>query len=403
MLSTMIKYFFLSVLFALYVSNSFSQEIATLNHGGTNQRNYYTEVQYEKVEELIVVKVSIAGKPYRFLLDTGAPNIITKKLYDELNPPSGKSNSIKKLAIWDASEKVDSLRLFALSGVTIGDIVFNDIPTLMANDQFLFDCLKIDGMIGSNMLRNSVLRISPKNQTVTITDQPERLNLAGKNFTEIYLNPQQSSPFVMVNLKGNGEVTLPVLFDTGAMEFISLALSDYKKLEAYNLFSVLAKTKGSSGIAAHGAESDTTKHRIGIPITTVGGTIFKNLIAQTAADGDSRLGSYILKYGVATLDYMNKKFYFDPFQNEYDLMERVFPVSFTLKNDKAVVGVIWDEELRGKIQLGDEVLSIDSIDLKKYTACDLMLILAKSKAKTQLTLKIKGQNGKITTLVINKK
>ena len=69
-----VKIIFVTTFFLL-AHNSCSQGFSN----SFTKKNYYIEVKYEFINELIIIPVEIEGEKYRFLFDTGAPNFITNK------------------------------------------------------------------------------------------------------------------------------------------------------------------------------------------------------------------------------------------------------------------------------------------------------------------------------------
>lgn len=377
---------------------SSAQQNFTLNSGGPKQRGYFSSVNYEKVREKLVIKATINGKVYRFIVDTGAPNMITKAVYDELKPAV-----LKKLPVKDANNQMDSLTIVSLSEITLGNIVFNDIPTLVAKDAFIFDCLKVDGFIGSNMLRSSIVQFSSKDSTMTVTDQPEKLSLDKKHSSDLLLNSAQSSPFLKTTISGKKKGSVQLLFDTGMEGLYAIALKHYSLLESKNIFEVLASSTGSTTLALHGTGNDTTQYKLKIPELEVNGAVFKNVMAQTTPSENSRIGAELLKYGITTVDYQNKKFYFEPFQSTLDLQSGSFPVTVISKNDKLVIGIVWDDTLKDKIKVNDEVIAIDEIDYTRLSPCEMLINGKLFEGKTKATLTLRSADGTINKVDVIKK
>jgi hypothetical protein len=71
----------LTILFCLGAVLCHSQNVS-LNYGGASQTNYFTALKYENVSGKFIIKVTLGEKEYRFLLDTGGPNLISRKLFD---------------------------------------------------------------------------------------------------------------------------------------------------------------------------------------------------------------------------------------------------------------------------------------------------------------------------------
>lgn len=399
-----IKTIFTTALLCLVAAFSYSQGNITLNAGGTNQKNYYSEMDYDDSQSSPIVKVVLGNKTYRFLMDTGAPNLISKALLKEISPANYNLNAENKIAIWDASDKVDSMHVITVSGLYLGGILFDGVPTVIENDPFLLKCFGVDGIIGSNMLRNSIVHFSPKDHKITITDQPEKLNLSKKPSSLMYLTPAQSVPLVQIKMqgKGKGNAEIPMIFDTGDGGFFSIALNHYAFCAEAEIFTVLGKSTGSTGYGAHGIEKDTTTYRLRAPEVSFNGNVFKNVNVYSTPDDDSRVGSKLLNYGEVTLDFINRKFYFDPFQTPVEFGPKLFPVTFGFTNNHVTIDIIWGDTLKDSLNLGDQVLSLDDHDLSKYSLCDLLQASELLNGKDSANLTLKDSKGKIKKVTIVK-
>lgn len=392
------RMFFAILLLTLISTLSYAQEEFTLNQGGTSQKNYFTEIEYEDIRWAPIINVTINGKTYRFLLDTGAGNTITKKLFDELKP-----EVIKKIPISDANNQADSLSIVNLKEITIGNLVFNNIPSAVPKDSLIFDCLKIDGFIGSNMLRNSIVQFSSKTRKIVITDQPEKLNLHQKQGTDMYLTPSQSLPLVTVAFFGKGSGTIPTLFDTGFADFFNLALFHFNATQQAEVFNVQAKSRGRNSLGLYGFGNDTTQYRLQVPELHINGTVFKNVNHNTTVGNESIIGARLLDYGIVTIDYKHKKFYFEPFETSFDLSNGWFPITIIPRDDKIWIGMIWDEQLKDKISLNDQVLAIDGVDYTNVSTCEIMMKPTIFNGASQAILTLRSSNGATRKVTIYKK
>jgi len=390
------KYYLLILL--LFPFLGIAQQPFSLNQGGASHEGYFTTLLYENVRGKIIVKVTINSKSYRFIVDTGAPTMITKAVFDELKP-----DILHKLPVADANGRKDSLTVVNLKNLSIGEVIFNDIPTLVAKDSFIFDCHRVDGFIGSNLLRNSIFSISSNGNKIILTDQVEKLTLEKKQGSDLILDKSQSSPYLQVRLKGAKTGTARVLFDLGMEGLFDLALKHYAILEKENILLQLGKATGSSTFGLHGLGRDTLSYRLRLPELQVNGAKLKNVSVNTTTSENSRLGSELLGYGIITIDYKNKKFYFEPFKTDIDLYQQAFPVSITFKDNKALIGIIWDESLGSQIAINDRVVAIDDKDYANITLCDFIVgdkILG-GKDKAMLTLE--DSKGVIKKIEIAKK
>lgn len=390
------KYCLIILLLAPFFS--LAQQHFSMNQGGTSQDGYFTQLPYVNVRGKLIVKVEINGKTYRFIVDTGAPTMITKALFNALKP-----DLLHKIPVADANGAQDSLTVVSLKNISIGSVIFNYIPTLVAKDSFIFDCHRVDGFIGSNLLRNSIFHISSRENKITITDQVEKLKLDQKQGSDLILDRAQSSAYLQVKLKGGKTGTARVLVDLGMEGLFDLALKHYKVFEKENIFSQLGKSTGSSTFGLHGLGRDTLAYRLRLPELQVNGAKLKNISVNTTTSENSRIGSELIAYGVVTIDYKNKKFYFEPYAADVDVSQQAFPVSISFKDHKAVVGIIWDESLKGKIAVNDQVIAVDDKDYTQITLCDFITGNKLFEGKDKLMLTLEDATGTIKKLEIVKK
>ncbi len=366
-------------------------QIPTLNQGNVKSIGYFSEIPYENVRDKIIVSAVIGQKTYRFILDTGAPTTITKSLFEELNLPV-----LNKLPVIDANGQQDSLLITSLNDISLGEVVFKNTPVLIAKDAFIFDCHKVDGFIGSNLLRNSIVRISYKDLKITLTDMVERLALNKKQSTDLVLNTVQSSPYIDVRVKGRKLATARVLFDSGMEGLYDVSLKHYALFKAHNIFVEEGEGMGSGGLSLNGNGSDTTQYRLRLPELNINGAILTNVSAQTTASDNSRIGAELLHYGVITLDYKNKKFYFDPYEARKDLTKDLMPVSVTVKDKKLVVAIIWDENLKDKIAINDRILAVDEKDYTSFNPCDFVVGNSIFEKKNKVMVTIENSKGVVS-------
>jgi hypothetical protein len=71
----------ISFYFILFFTITVNAQKYSFKTGSPSPRNYYTEINYEDVNGKIIIPVCIEGETYRFLFDTGAPNLISKALW----------------------------------------------------------------------------------------------------------------------------------------------------------------------------------------------------------------------------------------------------------------------------------------------------------------------------------
>ena len=388
------------LLFIILSVNTIYSQAYTLNIGETKAKNYLEKIPFEFVKEKIIIPVKIEGKIYRFILDTGAPNVISKEIYDLIKP-----KFLESLPITDVNEKEENLNVVLLEKLEIGNLIFEQTATLIydINSNPLLKCFGVDGFIGSNMLRNSIVQIDKKKKTIFLTDNISNLSVNEKDYNKIELSETQSTPYILINLKGKNQDKELVLIDTGDNALFDISKSHYDIFKEENIFKVLGESEGASGVGAFGGASKHNHFKLLLPSLEISGTVLKNVITETTDDHNSKIGSELLDYGILTIDFINKRLYFSANTSDKNAIKPFFGFSRTLKDDKPVVGFVWDKDLRDKIKYGDEIIAINHIELTESNFCDVIYQIAEADEKNSISFRFRAIDGKITDLELEKK
>lgn len=383
------------VLLLIAFSNfCFAQNIS-VNKGNTQEQNYYSEIQFEYVNGKIIISVIINEITYRFLLDTGASNLITKKLASILNP-----KSLQEIKVEDANDNKSSMNVVELPNLTIGDIVFENSVALSSNDEnnLVFDCFNLDGFIGSNLLRNSIVQIDIKNKNLIITNDATKLKLNKKKSLTLSLIGIQSSPYIWIKLKGEKSGKEQVLLDTGMKGFYGVSSRNYSLFKDEKIFKLLVYGTGTESIGIFGNSKNTTQKSLVLPKMEITNSNFLNISTITTNDDNSKIGIELFEKGTATIDFLNKKFYYEQFENNIDLTEKFSKFSATILNNKFSIGIVWDEKLKDIIYTGDEIIEINDKNYENYLLCDLINKKSIFTDIEIIKLKIKNKNGEVKTI-----
>ncbi|WP_209390978.1 retropepsin-like aspartic protease [Chryseobacterium sp. RR2-3-20] len=380
-----------------------AQAPINLNTGNIAQKKYNQTLSYELVKKKIIVNVSINGKPHKFLFDTGAPMAVSKEIFDEYSLP--KTGSIP---LADASGKKQEMILTTVPSLKWGEIDFLNTPGIVFDESStaMMKCFGVEGIIGSNMLRNSVVQIDHQKKQITITDNVKNLTITGNSYLDMKLSESQSNPFIRIVLQKDGvKVVDQVLFDTGADDFYEISTSAYHFFNEKNsVIKTLAKSKGSFVYGFHGMNDTIEQFAIEIPLMTIVEDKFNNVISSTTSSKESRLGYKVLEYGKTTLDYNKKRFYFEPYSDANKELIALHPWQIypTIQNNKLVVGIIWDKSLEKNLNLGDEIQNFNDIDYKNMDVCELFRS-NNSNSNNESVLTVKDvKTGEIKTLKIKR-
>lgn len=357
-------------LFTLLITNLFySQEIVNLNHESTKEKNYFTTFNYEELNGKMIVSAELNSKKYNFVFDTGAPTAISSKIVSEL-----KLSTDGDIELKDQSALTSNMEIVTIENLNFGGINFKNTPSIILKDMTLFDCLNVDGIIGSNILGNSIIQISAKDKTITLTDKADKLKLKKKNSFEMTVNPIQSTPYIdLFYLNGDLSAHESILVDTGMREFLDLSVHVYKNaVDKVDVFKPLSRSFGTYSAGLHGVAEKSESYTVLVPKLQIGKNYFINVKTHTTTDYTSRIGTEVLEYGVMTLDFINKRFYFDSYEKNdvIDISSKTWPLLLSMNDKKMVVGIVWDETLKEKVNVGDEVIKFGRYNYEEMDFCE---------------------------------
>lgn len=365
--------------------------------GELKEKKYLEIVDFEIVKGKIIVPVVIKGETYRFLLDTGAPNIISERLYKK----SG-SELLTQTPIKDANNNIDTMKVVRLSELNLGNLTFENSTSLVSDleNHDLLKCFEIDGFIGSNLFKNTVVKISLKEKKLYITDNVKNLKPLTKGI-KLQLVGGQASPYIKANIKGenNKKATEAVLIDTGMDGLYDISDRVFKIFDAENIFSNRRSALGSGSIGIFGKAEIETRHQITIAEFGIDKSVFKNLSATTTDDNNSRIGLNLLKYGDITIDFKKQKFYFE---NTSEIqLKAPEKISYILEDSKLIIDFVWDETLKDKIQHGNQVIRIDNLDIKNMEICELLTIKEYTRNKISYELEVLNNENEIVIITLS--
>ena len=167
------KKFILIILLLIFVK-TYSQETINANQGFVENKEYFSKMKYENKNGKIIIKVSIDKNEYDFLIDTGSTTAISEDLFNLI-----KTKKLGSVKINDQSGITDSLEVVSIPEIKINDIEFKEIPAFVSKNNLnpIFECFKIDGIIGSNLLRNSTIQFDSQNSEIILTNDSKNLGL----------------------------------------------------------------------------------------------------------------------------------------------------------------------------------------------------------------------------------
>lgn len=302
----------------------------------------------------LFVTVTIDSQDYRFLYDTGALTVLTASIAGR---HSFDTND--RIRITDSSNKKQKMGFCNIPELQLGELTVSNLPaTIFPDDNSIFECLAIDGILGSNAFARTTVKIDTKEGLLTVyKTHPEDLQ------NQLKLD-NQNGPYLVTTL-GDSELTF--FFDSGSTSYGKISKRSYKK--SRQSFSEIAVIRGIRSWGVHGFAkperfSLLETNKLQFSNTTI--PRYPLILGK-----ENTLGSPLLRHGVLTLDYENRRWGFQPSNPIPETSINRVSIMPLPTDDGWQVGSL-DQSIKG-IRVGDEVVTIEGIDLSELSICDLIV------------------------------
>ncbi|MEO1053008.1 MAG: aspartyl protease family protein [Bacteroidota bacterium] len=361
-------------------------------------------IPIETQSNLMFTTVTIKGKDYRFLIDTGAPFTLSKELAKEIDfkvrrvSNMGSVNSQRGKAYWGKLKKLE-----------IGELTFSNVNTAVIdyNKVTLLKCFDFDGIIGSNLMGAAAWQIDHDAKVIRITNRVDSLPDIGKS--QVLPMKKLSSikkPGIQVKVnKGN---TAFVLFDTGSGDFFDLPYASLLKSEREGVLDSRIKyvtARGLGNVGAFGAE-DTTGYMVKVPEFSVGKEKMENVVFDMSHDDKAKLGVQYLKGRVVTFDFPgNRIFVAQKAKPHVPHDFSTFGFSIFPHQNKITARPIYEGSMAqaAGLEIGDQIVSINGKEFQPDDLCNSLWSLVKALNKSdEASLKVIKSDGNQATVTVSK-
>jgi hypothetical protein len=337
----------------------------------SNPGNYLKEIPFTFEHRLPIIKVTINNKEYNFLFDTGMPtalseNLVRKFDLDSLNSKIGSDiNGNKKRESYVSLKKIN-----------IGGINFENIETLSVDlkSGFEIGCINIDGVIGNNLIQNAIWEIDYEKKLIRFTNDIDNFNIpSNSKKISFKYNSRRNQLTPKIDIKINNKKLKGVLFDTGSssgiksqLKYYPMDLNPSQSVEYY----------GKSSAALYGKGKDNEHIDAKIKTIKIGDLDLQNRIV-TFNENTSLIGNEFFKNYRIIINYETSKIYMIE-QKVYSYSPvQIFGFQTNVIDQKAIVSLLFKNSNAEKngIQLGDELLELNTInirDLIAEDACDFL-------------------------------
>lgn len=326
--------------------------------GEVTQNQFRETVNIEILNGLIFLPVIIEGKEYRFLFDSGAPFSISNHLQKNFAFKIVSKGNIK-----DSDHNKKKVLWAQVDSIKIGDVSFTNQTAFIGDFDVnpLYKCLKIDGIIGSNLLRHCNWTIDQKQKSLTLFNGIGEDDLKGC-FTIPFKSDYQYIMYTDISL---GQATVRnVLVDYGSNGSIALNDKIFTTLKNRNIIGETLIEKGMQQSGIVGKAVDLRREIVYSDSVRIDSIYFKKVMLRTGKTVS--VGNRFLSRFRVTIDWNNKKLHllenaeipdsisFYEFKLGYSSNQGVYVLS-VVENSNA-----YNEGIRPNMK----VLKIDGLDFE---------------------------------------
>lgn len=272
-----------------------------IDYGNVIYDNTRATVDIEINKKLIIVPITIQGKEYRFLFDTGAPLSISNKLQEELN-----FRIVSKGNIIDSDRNRKKVRWVEVESINIGDISFQKQTAFIGDFEAnpVLRCLRIDGILGSNLIRHCNWTMDQEQKSLTLFKNMEEFGCG--DCVEIpFKTDYQYNMFVDLHI---GEVTVKnVLVDYGSNGAISLNDEIFRILKDKNIIDEIGIEEGFQQSGIVGKTVGLSRETAYSDSVSINGINLKKVLLSTGKTVS--IGNKFLSRFRTTIDWDNGVLY----------------------------------------------------------------------------------------------
>jgi|GEM_PF-820217 len=334
--------------------------------GKITEDGFLEEIPLEERLGYAIIPVTIAGQTYDFMVDTGAPNVLSHELFEALDLKARTS-----MTIIDSQGERENTGLVKVPGIKIGSVEFKNtaaaIIDLNANETLA--CLEIDGIIGSNLMRLAKWQIDFTNATVRFTDDFFRLDIDENKahrlpfFTNALGTPNFGLSLYDVPVVGG------VTIDFGSNGYLTLPRKTLGALDSPEVKIVQSFGINSIGVF-NKLNFDTTEHAL-IPWLSLGDLNLEETLVEFAAESEANtLGTDFFGHYTTTLDWEQEMLFLEEqtaFHNKewIDFGLHAFFDQNTLIVSKVTLGT---QPFQQGIRPGDQIISYNGESVEQMSA-----------------------------------
>ena len=336
-----------------------------IQYGSVTNRNASEVVDIEIRKKLIIVPVTIGGKEYRFLFDTGAPFSVSDQLQKDNN-----FKIVSKGNIVDSDYNRKKVHWVQVDSISISNVSFLNQTAFIGDFDAnpIMKCLEIDGIIGSNIIRQYNWTIDQEQNTLSLSSKIE-INTFKESIVIPFKTDYQYNMFIDVYI-GQSKVK-NILVDYGSNGSIALNDEIFTALKEKNIISETFIEKGINQSGIIGKPVVLKREITYSDSVRTNSLHFRSVMIRTGKTAS--IGNDLLSRFIVTIDWSNKKLYLSKSGKEVDRVGSAgFRLGHSIEKGVYVQSVMEKSDAYYKgIRPNMKIFKIDSLDFERGSSfCD---------------------------------
>jgi len=326
------------------------------------------DLPYTSVRGLYVVTVETPAGAHRFAFDTGASRTVVSERLGRML----KAAATGRTEAFDYEGHRRTIPCIRIPRLRMGEALYTDIPAdVLPDSSYIFSCLGLDGVVGSDLLRRFVVRMPNADSTITLADdirtlgEPDRRRAVRCSFAG-------GCPLVVLRVRnGRSGMKIRAKFDTGSTALFDCRYDECRTMAAKGILRNVRRTVGHSGNLGWTNRSVVGEAMRGIaPALEIAGNDLGAVPVATTHGRHSILGCALFRWGRVVIDYPGRRFWLLPHADAPAPPDTsVRNIGAALDGGRLVVGQVWDESLAEIVSPGDRIVRIGTKEVPEGDPC----------------------------------
>ena len=347
------------IFFILLVSTFYACSISwteSIRYGHLELPSFEERLTISVENNLVILPVRIQGKSYRFLFDTGAPFCISHHIQNE-----SYNKVVSKGHVIDSDKNRKKVEWVSVDSIYLGDIAFINHTAFVTDFEAnpILKCLQIDGIIGSNIIRQANWTLDQVNHSISFFSSDKLMDCP--SCTEISFNTDHQYN-VFIDIEIGKAVVRNLLVDYGASGSLSLSNDLFNTLKDHDVLGKIIVETGTRQTGVLGLETPVNRQRSILYSFQFAG---KNLQRVVLKEGNTNaVGNSLLSNYTVTIDWKNQKLLLrgNEKSNRVRFMNG-FALGYSNKKGVYVQSVIQNSPVYAAgLRPGMKILRLDTLD-----------------------------------------